>query len=355
MARTNGVNGLRHVASLAASVMAIVLVGGAGLRSAGAQTFTPQSDDWKGTTLDLTRWHVTLMGDAQTETSGVEVNSGTIKITAGGSDIWNDNDNGLFLWQPANGDFQVQIEVRTLKKISDSTKVGVMVRPNNDLHAPHIFMIAMPKGTHLQARTDVGVDAGPGSGDAGRLAWGDGSGNGPTMNLRLTRTGKKFESARSFDGGKTWERLHDADHPDTDVIELAMPDDVLMGIMVGAINADSGNTDSTDAVLGPFTFTQIATRPTTNGLVAVTAVTDKGELAADAFLVIKDKDGKEVGSTKNDVTDPATSNTGSFFLPPGTYTVEAGETDQFNAGVPVPFEIKTAQTQDLKVTVGKAK
>ena len=75
-----------------------------------------------------------------------------------------------------------------------------------------------------------------------------------------------------------------------------------------------------------------------------------------AFLIVKDKDGKEVGTTKNDVTDPGASNTGSFFLPPGTYTVEAGETDMFAAGLPTPFEIKTAQVlPDLLVTVGKAK
>src|SRR5437867_3627940 len=148
MTRTMGTKLTRVNARLAAAVLAASLVGGLGLRPAGAATFSPQSDDWKGNKLD-SKWRVTLMGDAQTETSGVEVNDGTIKITAGGSDIWNDNDNGVFLWQPANGDFQVQIEVRSVKMISDSTKVGVMVRPSTDLHAPHVYMIAMPKGPHM--------------------------------------------------------------------------------------------------------------------------------------------------------------------------------------------------------------
>jgi hypothetical protein len=175
------------------------------------------------------------------------------------------------------------------------------------------------------------------------------------MQMRLARTGDSFTSARSFDGGKTWERLHDADHPDTDTVQVKMPDDVLMGIMVGAINVDVGTTDATEAVLGPFTFTQTATRPSTNGLISLTAVDSKNVAAPDAFLIVKDKAGSVVGSTRNDVTDPATSNTGSFFLPPGTYSVESGETDLLAAGVPVPFEVTTAKVQDLAVTVGKVK
>lgn len=64
-----------------------------------------KSDDWKGTTLDP-KWHTTVMGDAKENPHAVRIENGKLRITAGGSDIWNDNDNGLFLWQWANGDFQ---------------------------------------------------------------------------------------------------------------------------------------------------------------------------------------------------------------------------------------------------------
>src|SRR2546425_351967 len=82
-----------------AATLALIL--GVGATAAFADTFSPSGDDWKGTTLN-SKWHVTVMGDAQPETNTVTVKDGTLSIVAGGSDIWNDNDNGIFLWQPAN-------------------------------------------------------------------------------------------------------------------------------------------------------------------------------------------------------------------------------------------------------------
>jgi hypothetical protein len=347
---------VRRTSRLAAVVLAVLLVGGISARPAGADTFAPQGDDWKGDKLDLSKWHFTVWGDAQLSEHSAEIKDGALHIIAGGSDIWGDNDNGVFLWQPANGDFQATLEIRSVKKIGDTTPVGIMVRPTTDLHAPEVMVKAVPIGTHLQHRLEVGGDTGPGTSSSGSLPWGDGSGNGPTIMLRLTRTGKTFVASRSDDGGKTWGTLHDADNADKDMVDLDLPDDVLVGIATCAVFDPTGtDKPTTEAVVGPFTLTQTATRPTTNGLIALTAVTDKGDPAPGAFLIVKDKDGKEVGTTKNDVTDPGASNTGSFFLPPGTYTVEAGETDMFAAGLPTPFEIKTAGAQDLLVPVGKAK
>jgi hypothetical protein len=334
------------------AALALVLVAGVGARVALADTFAPKGDDWKGDALDA-KWHVTILGDAQPEANVVKVENGTLRVTAGGSDIWNNNDNGVFLWQPANGDFEAIVEIRSITKISDalnSNKVGIMVRPNLDNHSAHIYAIAMPKGTHLQARTGVGVDAGPASGDAGRLAWGDGSGNGPTMWMRLVRLGNKFTASRSFDGGKTWERIHDDAHPTTDTIELEMPDDVLMGISVGAIHG-TDNTTLVDAVVGPFQYTQLTTRPTVNGLLAATATDAKGVPVDGSSLVVK-KGTDVVAST---VTTVGPSNTGSFFLAPGLYTIETGDTDKNAASLPVPFEVKTAQAAELKVAVGAPK
>src|SRR5690349_5064709 len=101
MERWIGANALRSVMKLAAAVLAITLMGGGGLRPAGADTFAPTSDDWKGDKLDLNKWHFTILGDAQQSEHSAEIKDGALHIIAGGSDIWGDNDNGVFLWQPA--------------------------------------------------------------------------------------------------------------------------------------------------------------------------------------------------------------------------------------------------------------
>ena len=96
MARTRRSSGLSRIAMLAVAILAVQWVGGVGLRAAGAQSFTTQGDDWKGTALDLTRWHTTVWGDAQTQPNAFEVKDLAFKIIAGGSDIWGDADHGVF-------------------------------------------------------------------------------------------------------------------------------------------------------------------------------------------------------------------------------------------------------------------
>src|SRR5260370_1234345 len=73
MERWIGASALRQAARLAAAVMAILLMSGIGPRVAGADTFAPQNDDWKGTKLDLTKWHFTVWGDAQLSEHSAEI------------------------------------------------------------------------------------------------------------------------------------------------------------------------------------------------------------------------------------------------------------------------------------------
>src|SRR5712691_9838750 len=149
MERLRGPEALRRAVRLAAVAIAIGLLGGMSLRSAGADTFAPQNDDWSGNKLDLTKWRFTVWGDAQLSEHSAEIKDGALHIIAGGSDIWGDNDNGVFLWQPANGDFQATLEIRSVKMIGGTTPVGIMVRPSTDLHAPEVMVKAVPIGTHL--------------------------------------------------------------------------------------------------------------------------------------------------------------------------------------------------------------
>jgi hypothetical protein len=130
---------------------------------------------------------------------------------------------------------------------------------------------------------------------------------------------------------------------------VQLPDDVLVGIMYSSHNTGEVG----EAVVGPIQFTQTATRATSNGLIAATATDENGKPVSDVGLVVT-KGNDRVGTSVNEAASLA-SNTASFFLQPGTYSVQTAENDTLNAGTPVPFEIKTGQAQELKVKIGKAK
>jgi hypothetical protein len=309
-------------------------------------------DTFKGDKLDP-KWNVTVLGNAQEQENSVKVENGAVRIMVGGTDIWEDNDNGMFIWQPANGDFQVTLEIRGLKRTDASAKLGIMVRKSLDVADINIFTQVMPKGGTMQARTEYGGASGPGSGCPGDECnpFGDPDegdlGNQPTILQRLTRTGNMFKTDRSYDGGKTWVGLHTGSRAAQDEAEVVMPDDVLVGI---AMTSHNGS-DVGEGVFGPISYVQNATRPTDNGMVAATATDANGAPVLGVGLVIK-KGSDVVGSS---IGENVTSNTTSAFLKPGTYTIEAPESDTYAAGAPVPFEVQTGKTVVLKVPVGKAK
>jgi regulation of enolase protein 1 (concanavalin A-like superfamily) len=319
--------------------------------AAYAQDTHPLSDKWAGDKLDA-RWNVTVLGDAQDQESSVTVENGKLRIVAGGSDIWNDNDNGIFIWQPANGDFQVTLEIQGMQRTDPSSKLGIMVRSSLDITAANIFTQVMPKGGTMQGRAEAGATSGPGSGCPGDNCnpFGDPDegdlGNQPTILQRLTRTGNTFKTDRSYDGGKTWVGLHTGSLAAQDQAELALSDDVLVGIAMTSHNTGEVAT----GIVGPISFTQNATRPTGNGLVAATAVDANGAPVYNAGLVVKK--GSDVVLTS--VGDVWVSNTTSAFLAPGAYTIEATESDAYAAGAPVPFTIEAGKSVVLKVPVGKA-
>ncbi len=313
------------------------------------------SDTWQGDKLDP-KWRVTVLGDAQDQENTVTVDNGKLRIKGGGSDIWVGGDNGTFMWQPANGDFQVILEVHNIERTDPTSRVGIMVRSSLSKYSPNVFLAAMPKGGNLQVRTpeaEIGNnDTGPSSSCPGEQCppWGDPNEedpNRPVILMRLTRTGSVFKGERSFDNGKTWQTLHTGDRALANTQEVNLPDDVLVGI--GHTSHNTGQ--EAEGVVGPIQFIQTATRQTTNGLLVATAVDENGQPVPDVGLEVLS--GSDILGTS--IVDVFASNTASFFLPPGQYTVRTAEDDYTEAGAPVPLEIKTGVVEELKVKVGKAK
>lgn len=350
MARHDRIPVVRRRGAGFAVAWAVALAGGL-LKIASAQAAHPLSDTWRGDKLD-TKWHVTVLGDAQEQNSSLKVENGHLRIRVGGTDIWNDNDNGIFIWQPANGDFQVTLEMTGLTRTSASAKLGIMVRQSLDIASPNVFMQGMPKGGTMQARREYGGTSGPTSGCPGDECnpWGDPNestlGNMPTILQRLTRTGSHFKAERSYDGGKTWVGLHTGSRVAQDEATVSLPDDVLVGIAMSSVNGSEVG----EGLIGPILFVETAARPTENGLVAATATDSNGKPAADVGLILK-RGSEVIGTSIGDVI----SNTASFFLKPGAYTLETAESDRYQAGAPAPFILQTGKIEELKVVVGKAK
>jgi hypothetical protein len=330
-------------------VLALALAGGMSLHAGYAQS-SRLDDAWLGDKLDP-KWRVTVLGDAQNQESSVKVESGALRIRAAGSDIWDARDNGIFVWQPINGDFEVLLEMRGLRRTDPSAKVGIMVRTSLDVSSPNVFLHGMPTGGALQSRAEPGGSTGPGSDCPGENCnpWGDPNtsdlGNMPTILQRLTRKGNVFTAERSYDGGRTWVGLRKGPSADRDRAEVKLPDDVLVGIAMTSRNPSEVG----EALLGPNYFGHIAFRYTDNGLVVGTATGANGKPVPGVGLIVK-RGSETVGSSTGSM-----SNTASFFLKPGQYTIQTAETDGYAAGAPVSFEIKTGEVVDLKVPAGKPK
>jgi hypothetical protein len=351
---------MRRAKGWIGAFMALALIGGFTLQAAQAQYTHPLSDTWKGDKLDP-KWNVTLLGNAQDQEFSLSVNNGLVTAVVGGSDIWGNGDNGVFIWQPANGDFDVILQMNSITRSNDSVKLGIMVRTDLSKYSPNVFLHSMPRGGTMQNRPPgveiSGSDSGAGAGNvssgcpADCLPWGNNDGDVsamPIIHQRLTRRGKVFTSARSYDGGKTWAPLHKT-QIQKDTQEVDLPDDVLVGIAMTGHNVSEVDT----GIFGPILFTQVATRPTNNGLIAATVVDEDGKPVPDVGLVIQKGDERVGTSVLED--QGLASNTGSAFLPPGVYTVRAAEDDTYAAGAPVTVEVATGKTTVLNLKVGAAK
>jgi hypothetical protein len=356
---------VRRATGWTGAILGLALMGGTGVRlafsqgTAPATDVSPLNDAWQGDKLDP-KWRVTVLGDAQDQENTVTVENGKLLIKGGGSDVWVNGDNGTFIWQRANGDFDVILQVHNIERTDPTARVGIMVRSSLNKYSPNVFLAAMPKGGNLQVRLPEAVigdnDTGPGSSCPGEncVPWGDPEEedpNRPVILLRLSRKGNVFDAHRSFDNGKTWERLHRGERALLNTQTVNLPDDVLIGI--GHTSHNTGQEGL--GVVGPIQFIQTATRPTDNGLLVATATDENGKPVPDVGLIVKQGDKQAATSiVKNNAEEELASNTDSFFLKPGLYTIQTAESATHAAGAPVPFEVKAGQVEELKVKVGTA-
>lgn len=150
--------------------------------------------------------------------------AGAFLIKAGGTDLWNNTDNGHFIYRLIQGDCELVARVASLSKTGLATKAGIMMRDSLKWEARNVALVAMSGGGLSQqvrpkaANPTTNVKA---------------PGNLPHW-LKLVRKGDTITGFRSADG-KTW----------TEVAKQKL-DGLPAGIYVGlAISANTANTAAT--------------------------------------------------------------------------------------------------------------
>jgi len=102
----------------------------------------PMDDDFSGTTLDP-KWQVADVGDA---TGGDQyLADGLLNVTAGGHDIWDQNDGFHYIYQTISGDFTATLQVVAIPDNRDWELGGLMIRKDLDQQSPHAFIQVSPR------------------------------------------------------------------------------------------------------------------------------------------------------------------------------------------------------------------
>ncbi len=163
--------------------------------------------------------------------------AGGYQIVAGGTDIWNQNDQGHFAHQQRTGDFDVQTRVESLTRADLYTKAGLMARESLAADSRHVFALVFPSneprnnntgGYEFQYRATTG---------GGSVAIYPPTPN-PTVNypntwLRFKRSGDTFTAYSSADG-LTWREFAST--------TLDLPDTIYFGFAVTAHTAGTTTT-----------------------------------------------------------------------------------------------------------------
>jgi eukaryotic-like serine/threonine-protein kinase len=119
--------------------------------------------------------------------------AGVFTIKAGGSDLWNNSDNGHFVYRIIEGDFEFVARLESMSKPDPSAKAGLMVRDSLKVDARNVALVAIASGDVAQqirakASTPTTSVKKPGA---------------PPQWFKLVRKGSAITGFRSADG-QTW-------------------------------------------------------------------------------------------------------------------------------------------------------
>lgn len=159
--------------------------------------------------------------------------SGGFTIKAGGTDLWNNADNGLFIHRMVSGDFEFVAHVASTTKSDPATKVALMVRESAKADSRNVAIVTTPgNGTTQQLRPKTGaLTTSMKAPNAG----------GPPRWLKLVRKGDEITGFHSADG-QSWTAVT------TNKLEK-LPPGAAVGIAVASHSPSTAATVKVDSVL----------------------------------------------------------------------------------------------------------
>jgi glucose/arabinose dehydrogenase/regulation of enolase protein 1 (concanavalin A-like superfamily) len=173
-----------------------------------------------------TVWESSDVGEVLPGTTAT-AGSGSLTMTAAGTDIWGASDAFRYTYRRLNGDGEIVARVVALDGPHAWSKLGIMIRESLRPESPYVFaLVSRSRGIALQRRLASGLDA------VGSSAV---EGNAPTW-LRLVRQGANVSGYYS-DDGVSW--------IDIDSAWVSMGETVLIGV---ALTSHDGSTFATGTV-----------------------------------------------------------------------------------------------------------
>jgi hypothetical protein len=157
--------------------------------------------------------------------------TGVFTIKAGGTDLWNNSDSGIFIHQLIEGDCEVVARVASLSRTDAATKAGVTIRENPKADARNVALVVTAGGGVSGIRQQLRPKANTPTVEVKAQG-------GPPQWLKLVRKGDAITGSRSADG-QTWTEIA------TQKLD-GLPRKIYVGLVVSAHSSSATTTAKID-------------------------------------------------------------------------------------------------------------
>jgi hypothetical protein len=187
-------------------------------------------------------------GDPNMPGDAISPDSNIIEVTAGGTDIWNNQDGFHYAYESKTGNFDVQVRMHSVVPVNQWSAGALMVRDTTNATSRNWHIKQTPRNTTTRDNSGSGANsveanrranAGQATANFAENAANTGSNpNYPNAWMRIARTNQVISVFRS-DDGITWAHRANDDVSSTST-DGPLPDTVLVGLATTSHNNGVG-------------------------------------------------------------------------------------------------------------------